>query len=571
VARVVLVLPPLVETNFGQIYPSTAVLAAYLGPKGFSAIQVDLNAAFFDHVIGNDELASSSTGVYSRSRPETVAAARWTRRRLEDRSLSPSEIMAAERKDPLRNVMRLLVQPYSVDPDASVLDGSSGDPRLDASYDRFFAVRLDQVTGGPPDATLFGLSVPMGPQLLPALRLASTLRTMSDWPRSRVVLGGPAVSLLDESNLTRLLRSNAAVDAVVRFDGEAPLLALAEQLTAGVWEPERVPGTSALQKGIPCHTEAVSGPHLMSLPTPIYSDAFVEAAPQARLGVIQARGCYWGKCDYCDFVEVYKGSPPYRARPPELVVDDIRKLAAQTGIRRYRVITESVPPAFARRFSELLCADRLDVRWSSFIMVDRRFDRDLLKLMASSGCDLLVVGLESMVTRALKLVHKSADREQNVRFLNDAREVGIHLYVNLIPDLPSTTRDEALAGLRDLEQVADCMGEVNVIPFEPTRSSRVGRAPELFGLVSGETAEGHAHAQLALNTLPAVDPAMTPAERAEVFRAYRDFAARVNARHADPIDESSPKHMELVDGPDGSGLFNFATLELLRLRDAADS
>jgi len=182
-------------------------------------------------------------------------------------------------------------------------------------------------------------------------------------------------------------------------------------MAAGEWAPERVPGASSLRGGRPHHVAPAPGPSLGTLSTPLYGEALLARAPLARLGVLQARGCYWGKCDYCDFVEVYKGSPPYRSRDVDLVVADIRHLVERTGVRRFRVITESIPPAFARAFSERLCSEALTVQWSSFIMVDRRFDRDLLLLMAASGCDMLVVGLESMVTRALKLVHKAADRE----------------------------------------------------------------------------------------------------------------------------------------------------------------
>ena len=565
--QVVLVFPPLVETNFGHIYPSTAVLAAYLAPRGFPVVQVDLNTIFFDHIVSEEELVSSSEGVYRSCRPETVAAARWTRCRLGEGSLSRPDMLTAHRRHPIHSVMRLLVKPYSVDPDQLVLDGSTSDPHVDASYDRFFTAHLDGIVQHSSADTIFGLSVPMGPQLLPALRLASILRTALDGPRSRIVLGGPALSLLGTDDLTRLLENNPAVDCIVRFDGEIPLHALAEQLVSGEWTPERVPGTSSWREKRAYHSEPVGGPTLNSLPTPLYSAELVASAPDARLGVIQARGCYWGKCDYCDFVEVYKGSPAYRSRSAELVVDDIRRLAEQTGIRRYRVITEAIPPAFAHRFSELLCESELDIQWSSFVMVDKSFDYDLLRLMAASGCDLLVVGLESMVTRALKLVHKSADREQNIRFLTDARKAGIQLYVNLIPDLPSTTRDEALEGLIDLEKVAYCMSEANILAFEPTRSSRVGRAPESFGLVQLGSPGRPGHAQLAINTLPAVDPAMTAAERAEVFRAYQDFAAGVNTRNPGPINEANQQQysvvIECLAGPD---LFNFATMEYLRLR-----
>jgi hypothetical protein len=172
-------------------------------------------------------------------------------------------------------------------------------------------------------------------------------------------------------------------------------------------------------------------------------------------------------------------------------------------------------------------------------MVDRRFDRDLLALMVESGCDFLVIGLETTNTRVLNLVHKSADREENLRFLRDARDVGMRLTINLIPDLPTTTYAEAMGSLADVRELADCVEQVSVFPFEPTRSSNVGRDPERFGLVRAERGTA-GMAQYALNHLNSVDPAMTDQERAEVIREYRGFAAAVNHRSAP--DEPAPGH-----------------------------
>ena len=565
-ARVILVFPPLVERNFGGIYPSTAVLAAYLEQRGFPVEQIDLNAAFLEHVLSDEELTASSDGLYTRSQPATIAAARWTRRSLKDGTLSKAEFLAGHHlaRDPLDTILQLLVTPYSVDPDRTVLDGSIDDPLLSASYTGFFNARVDHLVAPESTGVLLGLSVPMGPQLLPTLLLAAAVRAVRSPQQCRIVLGGPALSLLGDADLSRLLQQHPAIDCVVRFDGECPLSALAEQVAAGEWAPARVPGTSSgAQDGI-VHVAPEPGPALNSLPAPHYSKAMLASAPHAVLGVTQARGCYWGKCDYCDFVEVYKGSPPVRARSPELVVADIRRLVEETGIRRYRIITESIPPAFARRFATLLGESGLDVRWSSFAMADKRFDTDLLRLMASSGCEFLVIGLESMVSRVLKLVHKSADREENRRFIRAARGAGIRLSINLIPDLPTTTKAEALAGLDDLEELADCVEKVQVFNFEATRSSRIGRSPSSFGLVSVPQINRVGQAQLALNTLPVDDPAMTSSERTEVLRAYRAFAARVNAKlHAAQRD--SRTYIEVLPSAEGPVIMNFATSERIRL------
>lgn len=563
---IVLTFPPLVETNFGMIFPSTAVLAAYLHQHGLPATQVDLNAAFMDHILTDHELAASGDGLYTRSRLVTMAAARWTRRHLRAGSLTVEQLVDADAEpdEPLADLVHLLVSPYSVDPDTSVLDGSIDDPRLQSSYQRFFAERLHQLL--PDDEkTLLGISVPMGPQLLPALQLAAVVRQTVAHDQCRIVLGGPTLSLLGHDHLARLLDHHRAVDCLVRADGEHVLHALATQVATGRWAPVEVPGTSSLDSGRVRHAAPVAGPNLNSLPTPAYSPDAVARAPRSPLGVIQARGCYWGQCDYCDFVEVFEGSPPYRSRRPEVVVDDICTLIRTTGTRRYRVITESIPPAFARRFAQLLCERDLKIHWSSFIMVDRRFDVDLLRQMADSGCEYLVVGLESMVTRALALVHKSADRAENIRFLHAARDAGIRLSVNLIPNLPSTTRDEALTGLADLADLADCIDHIKIFEFEPTRSSRVGRSPTSFGLVPHDHVKRRGHAQLALNTLPAEDTAMTDAQLSEVLRAYRAFARRINNRErTGSADSPTRNYVEAVPHPQGPVVINLVTRETVQ-------
>ena len=562
---VVLVFPPLVERNFGSIYPSTAVLAAYLQARDRQVVQLDCNRLFLEHMLSERELTASLGGAYQRSRPLTRAAASWVLRHLREGGLKRAEFMRTESAHwaPLDNILHLLALPYTVDPDRLVLDGTTADESLLCSYRRFFDAWIARLPISGSERFVLGISVPMGPQLLPALLLAAAVRcALGEGPR--IVLGGPALSLLGEPDLAQMIDANPAVDCVVRFDGERPLEALVRQVRAGEWEPGRIPGTSSRHGGSVLHTPPGSGPELNALPTPVYTGDMIAGAPQTTLGVTQARGCYWGKCDYCDFVEVYKGSPRVRARCPERMLEDIRGLVHSTGLRRYRLITDSIPPAVARSFASQVRDSGLAISWSSFAMVDERFDAGLLELMASSGCDHLVVGLESMVTRALRKVHKFADREENLRFLRDANKAGIKLTINLIPDLPTTTREEALRGLEDLATVIDCIDRISVFGFEATRSSRVGRAPGEFGLIPVVEVSRAGQAQLALNSLPVEDPAMSSAERREVFRAYRALANRVNgSQRPQALEGSGRSYLEPLasDAHEGPVLVDFATMQ----------
>ncbi|MFD9123324.1 B12-binding domain-containing radical SAM protein [Kitasatospora sp. NPDC059571] len=529
-----LLFPPLVESNFGSVYPAPAVLAGYLEANGVDCGQHDLNEEFAEYLLERDICsalgAGAVPGVPADSR--CAAVARWV-------SLHRSQLIDDDGRHLLGPdsqygwVMEILAQPFAVDPDAAVLQPLDRTSREVAYYLDFYerigiAARIGE-------ARLVGISTAMGPQLLPALALAHHVKRAL--PGVRVVLGGPAVSLMAEPELDLLLSSHRAVDGVVRYDGEHPLLALAEQALRKEWHPERVPGVSTRTAGGARHVPPGAGPNLNRLPRPRYVKELLDRLASPTLSITQARGCYWGKCDYCDFVELYEGSAPFRGRHPDAFTDEVEWLAAEFGINRFSFVTESIPPAFARRMSRLFLERELKVTWSSFAMVDRRFDREVLDLMVQAGCEFLVIGLETMITRVLKLVHKSADREENIRFLTEAHQAGMRLKVNLIPDLPSTTYEESLRALEDMEALAHCLDSVSVFPFEATRSSNVGRAPDKFGLLTLLDSNAVGQSQYALNHLHNSDPAMTPEERRDAHRRYREFARHVEAVHAPQPDE----------------------------------
>jgi hypothetical protein len=508
------------------------VLSAFLRQNGIATTQDDLNDEFANFLLDGPLLSRLAAGkvAHLNSSSVTAAAARWAQRNK--RQLLDNQgrlLLRREDGGDYRHVIEILSRPFFTD------GGVGAHWHIDQvrhpgdTYVAFYewcaiAKRL------PTDVSLIGISVPMGPQLLPALLLADHLKMVR--PDVPIVFGGPTLSLMDVADSEKLLASHPAVNCIVRYDGEFPLLELAQQALAAKWNPGVVAGVSYLDGGQARHNAPDPGPNVNSLPPPDYPAPVLSRKAEPTLAVIQARGCYWGKCDYCDFVELFDGSPAFRGRHPESFVDEIELLINRTGIRRFRFITESIPPAFARRACKLLLDRHVDLRWHSFAMVDRRFDRHLLALMVEAGCDQLIVGLETMNTRVLKLVHKSADRDENLRFLRDARDVGMRLTVNLIADLPSTTYEEAEASLAEIRTMSDCFENVSIFSFEPTRSSKVGRSPERFGLIEAPASGSVGTAQYALNHYDSVDPAMTAAQRTEIYRQYRAFETEIQRRNA---------------------------------------
>ncbi|WP_386175096.1 B12-binding domain-containing radical SAM protein [Sulfitobacter sp. R86518] len=527
--------PPIVSSGFGAYYPSLAVLSGHLTAWGHKVQQFDLNTEAAEYLLAPEHLERLGQGYFfdESDKGDDTAAMPSTAARLiqKNRALLYSDnggIQFAERASAPGYLLSALSQPFQFDetvPETLAVLSEQG--VLVRWYSAFYK-SLNLTERIATDVALIGISVPMGPQLLPALILCLHLKRLR--PKAKVIFGGPTMSLMQDEALALLLDQCREVDAVVRYDGEGPIAMLADQALSEDWEPTKVPGTSALVRERVRHLPPAPGPKLAEIPFADYDPALVRRLEKPELGIIQTRGCYWGRCAYCDFVELYEGSPKYRGRSANSFVAEVEAQISKHKTRKFSLITEAIPPSFALRFSKLILDKGIDISWNSFAMVDRHFSPEHFEAMAASGCDHLVIGLETMSDRVLQGVEKYATCDDNEAFLRDASEAGISLYINLIPNLPTTTYQDAIDSLNKLEEIAHTLTSVAVFPFEATRSSQIGRTPEKFGLKLAKTETSEGQALFADNHLSVEDPAMSADELQEVIVLYQDFADRVSAR-----------------------------------------
>ncbi len=536
--EIALVFPPLVETNFGCYYPSTAVLAGYLSAKGIASVQTDLNEDFAAYLLQPESLEHMAKGGFGdklASSPSSMpaVAARLLIRYGHSLLDKQGKHLFREDSSDIAYLLHILAQPYRIDMPLSVMTNPGFYDQPEAVVYRTFLERTNYAETLPASIHTVGVSIPVGPQLAPALILARYLKTLR--PDLAIILGGATISLMTLADVEKILACNPAVDAVVRCDGERPLEALLEQRRAGSWEPAKVSGVSCRVGTRTIHRPPEAGPGLGSIPYAEYDSQLLSRLAEPEIGIVQSRGCYWGKCAYCDYVELYKGSRQLRTRTPNSFVDEMAYQVQKHGIRQFSVITEAIAPAFARKISKLILQRGLQVKWHSFAMVDRRFTPDVFEIMVRAGCEFLVIGAETMTNRILHFMNKAATKEDNIKFLLDARAAGLDLKVNLIPNLPSTTYQEAMDSLAAFRELQQCFNYISFFPFEATRSSRIGHEPEHFGLSSADSGFTTGQAQFTLNHLEVFDPAMTADEREQVCAEYQAFAAQVNTqRTMDP-------------------------------------
>jgi hypothetical protein len=575
--EVALIFPPLVETNFGSYYPSTAVLAGYLSSVGIGVTQLDLNEDFAVHLLRPYNLKRMATGDFGQGLKLPVesmpaVSARLLGRNREMLFDAQGRHRFREDSSEAAYLLNMLVKPFRLDMPLGGMLGQDFYSNPVAGVFKDFYAGCGGIQALPESVHTVGIAVPVGPQLGPALILACYLKKIN--PGLTIILGGPTISLMPQAAIEGILAGTPAIGAMVVSDGEFPLEALVEQKRAGEWEPEKIAGVSAVVDGTIIHRPPVAGPALDSLPFAEYDSELLSRLAKPEIGLVQARGCYWGKCAYCDYIQIYRGNPAFRTRKADNFIDEMEYQLARHAVSRFSVITEAIPPAFAEKISRIILERKLKVTWQSFAIADRHFTPERLNLMARAGCEFLAVGLETMNSRVLSLMRKASTGEENAEFLRVAKKAGLKIKINLIPDLPTTTLSEALASLAQVKELQRCISYISYFPFEVTLSSNVGREPEKFGLHGVDSTAKTGQAQFSINHLEVVDAAMSEDEKKMVLAAYQDFAASFNtgavATGAETLGERevslendrfllADENLDLIETNTGMQCYNWAT------------
>jgi radical SAM superfamily enzyme YgiQ (UPF0313 family) len=207
---------------------------------------------------------------------------------------------------------------------------------------------------------------------------------------------------------------------------------------------------------------------------------------QRVAGYVEAsRGCKH-QCRHCPVVPVYQGS--FRIVQRDVVIEDIRRQVA-AGAEH---ITFGDPdffngPTHAARLAEALGREFPGLSYDVTIKVEHLLaHRDLLPLLASTGCVLVTTAAESVDDDVLRKLDKGHTRADFVRAVTLCRQSGLALNPTFIPFTPWTTTAsyrELLETIAELDLV-DHVGPVQLaLRLLITAGSRLLELDEIRGAI----------------------------------------------------------------------------------------
>jgi radical SAM superfamily enzyme YgiQ (UPF0313 family) len=227
----------------------------------------------------------------------------------------------------------------------------------------------------------------------PVKEIVSGCRSLSE---ATIVLGGAGYSIFPESALSFL-----GADMGIQGEGEVVFPDLIERMERGAG----LSGLSGLYlpgHGLQC--KRMFAKNLDTLPLP---DTDLLSLPSQKeelwMPVQTRRGCPLS-CSYCSTGTIE--GRVLRRHSPEAIVQWIARWR-EAGVHQFYFVdnTFNLPPSHAKEICRKLIDHGLNIRWWS-ILYPKHVDKELLGLMARSGCEQVSMGFESGSERILKNMNK---------------------------------------------------------------------------------------------------------------------------------------------------------------------
>lgn len=348
-----------------------------------------------------------------------------------------------------------------IQPPCPRLDDDSVDPPMGLIYLgtllRFHGhkVHILDFSGGNspkiPECDYYGFTT-----LTPTYGWTVALRDGIRWQNSK------ATFIAGGAHATALSTSMYGWDYIVVGEGERAILDIVE---------ERV------SPGI---VQGISTENLDLLPFPDFSLVDLGKYTQhiegrKTLPLVSSRGCPY-RCAFCNSILYH--AKRVRFRTPQNIVSEIENFikVGYTAVK----FSDDLFSLSLQRVRDLTTAiSPLSIWYRCQIRVDN-FTEEMAKLLASSGCKRIAIGVESGSEKMLKLMNKQQTVEQARRAIYLARKCGLYTCVYLMVGFPGETW-ETLKETRDfmLETQPNSYGVYAPVPYPGTAISLF---PQEFGI-----------------------------------------------------------------------------------------
>ncbi len=326
---------------------------------------------------------------------------------------------------------------------------------------------------------IIGISIVLRQQLFSTMTFCAMIK--EQFPGIHVTIGGNTVTRLRDV-LPTTPKLFALFDTAVVYEGETAFLQLVEAVGADrnfneipnlLWRDDA---------GI--HTSPVtSSENMADLPPPDFDGLPMGRyfVPEPVLPYLATRGCYWGRCEFCDHGEGYTAG--YRTKKIQEIVEEVRFLRDKYHTRHFHFTDESYPPALFRKLTRQLKEHQLGIAWTTHIRFEKSLlDDEVWQDAEDSGCKFLHMGYESGSERVLKLMDKATTTDVIQRSLELSSKHGVWNHIMGFFGFPGERYEDAKFSMQFLEDNREHVHSIGFGTFDLSKHTPVAKDPERWGI-----------------------------------------------------------------------------------------
>jgi hypothetical protein len=489
-------------------------LTAYLRKNGVEVIQWDLNAKVFDQVLSGrylrtelrqlrrEEKRVALKGLSPASQQRNLEVIAWAKRagpEIAGRIDEAKAILHDERfydaplsRDALITVADALLlasvlfypsefslsryhSAYPVDA-SQAIQVSVRDRHFNFYRGLFQTTVLPQIRRERPD--LVGISLTSTDQVVAAFTLASMIKE-ANLP-AHITVGGKMVTAWRDQ-LPKAAPLWQFIDSAVVAEGEVALLRLAEALDEDR-DLSTVPNLM-YREGSEIHVNGTKAPEPAAcLPLPDFDGLplNVYLAPARVLPVWASRGCYWGRCAFCNVG--YGESKHFDELHAARVIEEMTTLADRYGTDKFFFVDEALSPRLLKAMSAQLIEQDLHFYWACCVRFEPSIRIGLLRRMRRAGCRMLRFGMESGSQRVLDRMDKGTRVATMRRVLHDSAEAGLWNHAFLFFGFPGETESDAQETISFFRANQDVIHSISSDTFLLEPHARAAKSPAEYGI-----------------------------------------------------------------------------------------
>lgn len=353
----------------------------------------------------------------------------------------------------------------------------TGDRRLNLFYD-FMDTQANQLLSQQPN--LIGISINSGSQVLPGLTLARMLKERAA-PNCRITIGGNYLGRVKDTLMRRPEFFALFAHGLTLGEGERQLDILIEQLSGGgdlaqvpdllYYQPESDEVRFTFEAKAE-RLDQIGFQSLEGLPLDQYLTPEIVACIQS------SKGCYWGKCTFCDS----DFGVDRDLKSLDRLIAELRHLRDTYGVRHFEFVDESIQPAYMEALARRLIDEQLGIHWFCNGRLQDDFSPELLSLLHRAGLTMVLWGFESGNRRIMEMINKGVDFLGRYRVLGDASAAGLWNFAYIFFGFPTETREEALETIQAICDHHDIIHSYGRSVFTLGKHSLLSLEPERFGI-----------------------------------------------------------------------------------------